>query len=153
MSRRLARRRQHFGANRVVVVLVGLLATIWALLEPNEALPGNVFFYAFTGMVAAFIVLYTARSPWRLTEMGRALMYLMSACLLVGVNSSLALAFGTNYPGRYDVRNVLLLAAALTVMNMVMIVYRLQRETRRVAAYAAYTAEWSTHRPDAAPPI
>ncbi|QUD15885.1 hypothetical protein [Nocardia phage KYD2] len=142
---------REFGANRVVVTVVGLVAMVWALLEPNEALPGNAFFFAFTGLVAAFIVLYAARSPWRLTEMGRALMYLMCACLLVGVNSSLALALGTDYPGRYDVRNVLLLAAALTVGNMVMIVYRLQQETRRMAVLAASSAEWAEHRPDTRP--
>lgn len=138
--------------NRVIVVVVGILAALWALWEDDERLPGNVFFFAFTVLVLAFIVLYAARSPWRLTEMGRALMYLMCACLLVGVNVSLALIFGANYPGRYDVRNVMLLGATLTVFNMVMIVYRLQQETRRLATYAAM-ASWTDHRPDAAPPI
>ncbi|AEV52251.1 putative membrane protein [Nocardia phage NBR1] len=138
--------------NRAVVLLVGALAASWALLEDDERLPGNAFFLAFTGLVAVFIALYAARSPWRSTEMGRALMYMMCACLLVGVTVSLTLVFGPNYPGRFDVRNVMMLGASLTVLNMVMIVYRLQQETRRLAAYAAYAADWAEHRPGTAPP-
>ena len=132
----------------LILATVGVLGALWAITVRDYRLPGDVFFYAFATVNAAFVLIYGFGSPWHRTNVGRAIMCLMSASLAISVNGTLALWLG-EYPGRTDVRNVLLLAAVLLIVNMVWLVLGVQRETRAAARRARAAAQWEDARPDA----
>lgn len=84
-----------------------------------------------TVLAAVFTVLYGVRSRWRATAAGRALLYIAAVMTLVGAQVCLSAWVGADYPGREVLRTALYLGVAVTMLNMLVTLYRVQRDQRQ----------------------
>lgn len=134
----------------MVLFAVYVIGSIWAVLFPDDKFPGDVFFYAFTAVTALTLAVYVLKSPWRSTNIGRGIVYLLTSCLAIGVNGTLALWLGADYPGRWDIRNNLLLLAVVCVANIGWSIRALQLDAKRAARGRSAGATWAAMRPDTA---
>lgn len=81
------------------------------------------------GGAIAFVVLF-AREPWRRSEFGRSLMLMAVAVLLFTLTSTLRQFFGTEYPGRTEIRVVAQGFLAYAMWSRFFVLLRLRRGDR-----------------------
>lgn len=93
----------------------------------NQRMAGTYVFILVTLTCITFCAAYS-QSKWRSTASGRSLMYVVGAFALVGLVVCSSLIFGTEYPGRDQIRLVAYLAVGISLFNelLTMISYQWQ---------------------------
>ncbi|MFZ2528426.1 MAG: hypothetical protein WAX14_12335 [Rhodococcus sp. (in: high G+C Gram-positive bacteria)] len=87
----------------------------------------QVLIMSMTVLAIMFVVSYAIRSPWRATQAGRSMMATTVALAAIGAQQSSVWLFG-DYAWRNEVRAVVLLALALTLLHRLLVLWRIQHE-------------------------
>lgn len=85
----------------------------------------RVLVLSMTLLAVAFVVSYAIRSPWRATQAGRSVMATTAALAAIGAQQASVWWFG-DYPGRAEVRAIVLLALVLTLLHRLLVLWRIQ---------------------------
>lgn len=117
-----------FRPRRVLVATAVLNAVIALTATPllGVRFAANIFLALLTVKAVVFVVLYAARSNWRATAAGRAVMALI-ACLGTICAIGVVSAFLGDYPGRAYVRLSAFIAIGLVLMNLLLTLVEAQR--------------------------
>ncbi|MFF0816649.1 hypothetical protein ACFYVR_16080 [Rhodococcus sp. NPDC003318] len=99
-------------------------AVILACAPETEA---RVLLVAMTTLAWLFTAVYGLRSPWRATRAGRSVMATTVALALIGTQLASVWWLG-DYPGRAEVRSLVLLALVLTLLHQLLVLRRIQRK-------------------------
>ena len=110
----------------VIAVVAGLLVMFFC----DPVTEAKVFLSAMTGLSWGFSLLYAARSNWRATQAGKALMYTSAALAMLGTQVLTVWWFG-DYPFRDDVRNATLILLILTLLYRIIVLLRFQNLDRQ----------------------
>ena len=108
----------------LAVAAVAGIAVVVVFSPPVEA---RVLVLSMTVLAIAFVVAYAIRSPWRSTQAGRSVMATTVALAAIGAQQASVWFFG-DYTGRNEVRAVVLLALALTLLHRLLVLWRIQYE-------------------------
>ncbi|ORL01831.1 hypothetical protein A6F55_19255 [Prescottella equi] len=100
------------------------------LVFGDASTAANVLLLTMTIAAGGFCLLYAARSRWRSTAPGRALMYTHLALFAVGLQVSASVWLGDAYLGRGVIRLVLYLGLTLTLLNTSLTLLRIQNSER-----------------------
>lgn len=95
----------------------------------DTKLAGMVLYIILSALAITFAVLYWARSNWRKTEPGRALMYINLLLAALGVWVTLSIWLQDSIPARDDIRSVLLLGFVVVMVNLILTLARVQNRT------------------------
>ncbi|WP_342659433.1 hypothetical protein Rruber_02663 [Rhodococcus ruber] len=76
-----------------------------------------------------FAVSYAIRSDWRATQAGRSVMATTVCLALLGTQIMSVWWFG-NYPGRTEVRDIVVLGLTLTILHRTLVLWQIQRGER-----------------------
>ncbi|MDV6274106.1 hypothetical protein R3Q06_11400 [Rhodococcus erythropolis] len=112
----------------VVAVLAGVV--IVGLFDPETE--ARIFLTAMTVLAWVFTLMYIARSPWRATQGGRALLYTSAAIALLGTQLISVWWFG-DYRFRAEVRDAVVIFLILTLLYRILVLFRIQQAARRVS--------------------
>ncbi|MCF8784094.1 putative phage holin [Rhodococcus ruber] len=104
--------------------LVGLVVV--AVFDPQTE--ARILLTAMTVTAWSFALLYGIRSPWRATQAGQSVMATTVSLALIGTQLMTVWWFG-DYPGRNEVRAVVVLALVLTLLHRTLVLWRIQHET------------------------
>jgi len=120
---------EFLGKWSVVLFAVGL-ASIMAVQDDLRG-ARVVAFVLLTVMLVIFGVFFAFGSPWYRTTEGKALLVYMISLMLICLQQTLAILFGTTYPGRVVLSTLLLYGVAVASTWMFMLLIRNQNATRR----------------------
>lgn len=112
----------------VLAVLAGVV--IVGLFDPETE--ARIFLTAMTVLAWVFTLMYIARSPWRATQGGRALLYTSAAIALLGTQLISVWWFG-DYRFRAEVRDAVVIFLILTLLYRILVLFRIQQAARRVS--------------------
>lgn len=101
------------------------LVVITTLPEGVEA---RVLLLMMTVLAWAFVAVYS-RQPWRQTQAGRSVMATTVALGLIGTQLASVWWFG-DYPGRAEIRSLVLLALVLTLLHRLLVLLKILFEER-----------------------
>jgi hypothetical protein len=104
------------------VAVVGFTAPDWALAA-------NIFLVLLTGESALFVGLYGARSNWRATTAGRAVMALVACIATICAVGTVGWVAGA-YAGKAFVRVGAFIAIELTLTNLLLALVQVQNRER-----------------------
>ena len=106
-------------------VLCGVVVVLFG--PETEA---RILLTAMTILAWSFAVLYGFRSPWRSTEAGKTLMYTAVALGLIGLQLISVWWLG-DYPGRAEVRSLVVTVLVLALLHRLTVLWRFQHEEAR----------------------
>jgi uncharacterized membrane-anchored protein len=86
----------------------------------------TIFLFAGLPALAAFVILYATRSPWRSTEPGRAVMYLASSLMVVYILAAVNAIFGQDWPYRGVLRFLIYAVVSSTFYRLLFTLIRIQ---------------------------
>ncbi|MEU1526345.1 hypothetical protein ABZ413_29530 [Nocardia rhamnosiphila] len=109
----------------ITATLSGLL--LLAIL-PNKETAATIILAGTAGVAWIFVGLYTARSNWRATAAGRAVVRLVLCIAGICTQGLLTILTDYGYPGREVVRPVLLLLVGVAVLDLLWTLLRIQRQ-------------------------
>lgn len=113
--------------NRVILAIAFAINILLLLLLPVKDV-ANVLVVTIAVKSTALTALYGFRSPWRSTMAGRAVMLLVSSLALITAQGTLTILTGADYPYRDHVRDVLFVYVAISLLWLLLTVFRLQQE-------------------------
>lgn len=111
---------------RAALAAAAILGTIVIAVFPPDT-EARILISAMTLLAWIFALAYGLRSPWRSTQAGRSVMATTVAIALMGTQLASVWWFG-NYPGRAEIRSVVLLSLALTLLHRLLVWWKLQHE-------------------------
>lgn len=120
-----------FIKRRALTAVAVLNAVIVATATPlfGAAATADIFLVLLMVKAGVFVGFYALRSNWRSTAAGRAVMGLIACIATICGIGTLNLALG-DYPGRPYVRLIAFVAVGLTLMNLLLTLVDLQRNSR-----------------------
>lgn len=98
----------------------------------------NFVVLAYLIPLVAFIFLYATRSPWKVTELGQALMVQKLALTIIVVVLCFSYFLGVDYPGREYIRLFAFFAVFITLIIDVANLLRYQRTNPRAKKKASH---------------
>lgn len=113
---------------KVALSSAALAGGLIILICPPET-EARILLVAMTVLAWTFAIVYGTRSPWRATQAGRSVMATTIALGLIGAQLASVWIFG-DYPGRAEVRALVVLALVLTLLHRLLVVLRIQREEK-----------------------
>jgi hypothetical protein len=111
--------------------IVGLLVIT---LEPEREDAGNIILGGIATVSWVFILVYMSRSDWAATAAGRAILRLVLCIGLLCTQGVATILTGYSYPLRDWIRPGLLLLIFLTLVDLCVVLVRIQREERHRAS-------------------
>lgn len=109
---------------RAALAAAAILGAIVIVVFPPDT-EARILISAMTIIAYAFAIAYGFRSPWRSTQAGRSVMATTVAIALIGTQLASVWWFG-DYTGRSEIRSVVLLALALTLLHRLLVLWRIQ---------------------------
>lgn len=106
--------------------IAAFFAALYFLVSPEFA--GNLAVAIICTLSLGFVAVYAARSKWRATVAGRALLYSMASIGALTFQVLLSVWLGTEYPGRAVIRPILYIAVTLTLLHLLVTLIRVQNE-------------------------
>ena len=114
---------------RAALAAAAVLGAIVIVVFPPDT-EARILISAMTILAWIFALAYGLRSPWRSTQAGRSVMATTVAIALIGTQLGSVWWFG-DYPGRSEVRSVVVLALVLTLLHRLLVLWRIQHEDDR----------------------
>ena len=114
-------------ANSIILGIAFSINVLLLLLLPVRDVV-NVLVVTVAVKSTALTALYGLRSPWRTTAPGRAMMLLVSGLALITVQGSVTILTGVDYLYRDQVRDALFVYVAMSLLWLLLTVFRLQQE-------------------------
>lgn len=99
------------------------------IVFPPEA-EARILLSTMTILAWLFVAMYS-RQPWRSTQAGRSVMATTVALGLIGTQLASVWWLG-DYPGRAEIRSMVLLALVLTLLHRLLVLWRIQHEDEEV---------------------
>jgi len=117
--------------NRTFLCALALAGLVAFVVIPDRETSATIFLAAVAGLGWTFVLAYGIRSAWQSTAAGRGVMRLMLCMSLICTQGLVTILTDYSYPGRGVIRPLLLLFVALAVGDLLLTLFRLQRERRR----------------------
>ncbi|QRE81841.1 hypothetical protein F1734_17390 [Rhodococcus ruber] len=106
------------------LAVAAALGGLVILIFPAET-EAKILIFTMTVLAWTFVVTYALRSPWRSTQAGRSVMATTVSIALIGTQLASVWWFG-DYPGRSEVRSMVILALVLTLLHRLLVLRRIQ---------------------------
>lgn len=106
---------------KVALAITALVGVAVIATYPPE-IEARILLVTMTTLATAFALVYGLRSPWRATQAGRSVMATTVALALIGGQLASVWIFG-DYPGRAEVRAVVILALVLTLLHRLLVLW------------------------------
>ena len=106
-------------------MILAALCGVAVIVAFEPRLEALILVAAMTVLAWTFTILYAARSAWRSTQAGKALMYTSAALAVLGTQLLSVWVFG-NYQYRNEVRDVALLFVVLTILYRILVLLKIQ---------------------------
>lgn len=106
------------------LAVAAALGGLVILIFPAET-EAKIMIFTMTVLAWTFVVTYALRSPWRSTQAGRSVMATTMSIALIGTQLASVWWFG-DYPGRSEVRSMVILALVLTLLHRLLVLRRIQ---------------------------
>lgn len=113
--------------NRAAVVLAAVAGLLAFLFVPDREALATGFLGAIAVLGWTFVAIYGIRSNWRSTAAGRGVMRLVLCLTVICTQGLVTVLTDYSYPGREVIRPLLLLGIALTILDLLLTLVRLQR--------------------------
>lgn len=113
----------------VTMLAAALVVDVW--FDPNYRLAANIALIAMTVLVAAFTLLYLARSRWWTNRIGKVYLAKSLMLALVLAQGSLAVWWAADFPGRERIRFGIYVLGAVAYVPMLVTLWREQRGDRK----------------------
>ncbi|MBF6291791.1 hypothetical protein IU454_07925 [Nocardia farcinica] len=114
--------------NHIVLAAATLAGGSAYIFVPDREALANALLGVIAVLGWIFVSAYGIRSKWTSTAAGRGVMRLMVCLALICTHGTITVLFG--YPGRDHIRPILLGAVLLAVLDLLLTLFRLQREER-----------------------
>lgn len=113
--------------NRVTVLALTVVGLLAYLVIPDQETVSTGFLGAIAVFGWAFVCAYGLRSKWRATAAGRGVMRLILCLTVICTQGMVTILTEYSYPGREVIRPLLLLGIALTILDLLLTLLRVQR--------------------------
>ena len=107
------------------LAVAAALGGLVILIFPAET-EAKILIFTMTVLAWTFGITYARRSPWRSTQAGRSVMATTVSIALIGTQLASVWWFG-DYPGRSEVRSMVILALVLTLLHRLLVLRVLRR--------------------------